>query len=61
MMLRLGLKQEGAAAAIESAVDRVLEAGFRTADLWSEGTIKLGCQAMGERLEAELTGSPQPL
>ncbi|MFN5464825.1 MAG: 3-isopropylmalate dehydrogenase [Cyanobacteriota bacterium] len=58
MMLRLGLKQEEAAAALETAVDRVLAAGFRTADLWSEGTIRLGCQAMGEQLEAELTRAP---
>jgi 3-isopropylmalate dehydrogenase len=57
MMLRLGLKEEQAAADLEGAVDRVLAAGFRTADLWSEGTTRLGCQAMGERLAAELTES----
>jgi 3-isopropylmalate dehydrogenase len=54
MMLRIGLQQEEAALALEAAVDRVLTGGFRTADLWSEGTTKLGCRAMGERLEAEL-------
>ena len=57
MMLRLGLKLEAPAAAIEGAVDQVLEAGFRTGDLWTEGTTRLGCQAMGERLEEELTAS----
>jgi len=41
-------------------VDQVLAAGFRTADLWSEGTTRLGCQAMGERLEAALTGNLAP-
>jgi 3-isopropylmalate dehydrogenase len=61
MMLRLGLKQEAAAAAIEAAVDRVLAAGYRTADLWSEGAIRLGCQAMGERLEAELLADQDPV
>ncbi|MEB3303954.1 MAG: 3-isopropylmalate dehydrogenase [Cyanobacteriota bacterium] len=54
MMLRIGLKQEDAASDLEAAVDRVLMAGFRTADLWSEGTTRLGCSEMGERLEAEL-------
>jgi 3-isopropylmalate dehydrogenase len=60
MMLRIGLREEPAAADLEAAVDRVLEAGFRTADLWSEGTTRLGCRAMGERLEAELAGLPAP-
>ena len=54
MMLRIGLQQEEAATALEAAVDRVLTGGFRTADLWCEGTTRLGCRAMGERLEAEL-------
>ena len=54
MMLRIGLHQEEAASALEAAVDSVLTGGARTADLWSEGTTKLGCRAMGERLEAEL-------
>ena len=57
MMLRLGLGQNEAAAALEAAVDQVLAAGFRTADLWSEGTTKVGCTAMGERLEAALDAS----
>jgi 3-isopropylmalate dehydrogenase len=58
MMLRIGLKQDQAAADLEGAVDRVLASGVRTADLWSEGMIRVGCQAMGERLEAELLGQP---
>jgi 3-isopropylmalate dehydrogenase len=58
MMLRIGLKQERAAADLEGAVDRVLAAGARTADLWSEGLERVGCQAMGERLEAELLAQP---
>ena len=33
LMLRHGLAMEGEAAAIESAVDRALDAGLRTADL----------------------------
>jgi 3-isopropylmalate dehydrogenase len=50
MLLRVGLKQEGAAADLEAAVDRVLEAGYRTGDLMAEGCTLVGCQAMGEQL-----------
>ena len=37
MLLRYSLHQEEAARAIEAAVDKVLEEGFRTPDLWKEG------------------------
>ncbi len=50
LMLRIGLRQEEAAADLEGAVDRVLAQGFRTGDLMAEGCRFLGCQAMGERL-----------
>ncbi|MGL6135121.1 MAG: 3-isopropylmalate dehydrogenase [Prochlorococcaceae cyanobacterium] len=50
MLLRVGLKQEAAAADLEAAVDRVLEAGYRTGDLMAEGCSLVGCQAMGEQL-----------
>lgn len=56
MLLRQGLGQEGAAADLEAAVDRVLAAGFRTGDLMAEGCILLGCQAMGEQLLEALEG-----
>ena len=54
MMLRVGLEQDAAATALETAVDRVLAAGYRTGDLMSEGCTQLGCQAMGEQLLAAL-------
>ncbi len=50
MMLRLGLKQEAAALDLETAVSRVLEAGFRTPDMMEEGCTAVGCGAMGEKL-----------
>jgi len=50
MLLRVGLHQEGAAGELEAAVDRVLEAGFRTSDLRAEGAAVLGCEAMGQKL-----------
>jgi 3-isopropylmalate dehydrogenase len=50
MMLRYGLDQPEAANRIEQAVQKVLEAGYRTTDIQSPGTTVLGCQAMGEAL-----------
>ena len=34
--------------AIEAAVNAVLDAGLRTADIWQEGFEKVGCAAMGD-------------
>lgn len=50
MLLRIGLKQEGAAEALETAVESVLGKGFRTGDLMADGCKKIGCAAMGEEL-----------
>mgnify|MGYP002616801959 CR=1 FL=1 len=46
----LGLEQE--AAAIERAVSQVLDEGYRTGDIYSEGCKKVGTKEMG-RLIAE--------
>ena len=56
LLLRIGLKQNAAAIDLEAAVERTLEAGFRTGDLMAEGCIRLGCRAMGEQLLAALEG-----
>ncbi len=50
MMLRYGLNQANAADYIEDAVFQVLQQGFRTGDIMSEGMNQVGCQAMGEAL-----------
>ncbi|WP_216903526.1 3-isopropylmalate dehydrogenase [Synechococcus sp. CCY 9618] len=51
MLLRVGLQQESAATALETAVDRVLAAGCRTGDLlMGEGCTRVGCRAMGDHL-----------
>ncbi len=42
MLLRYSLRAESAARAIEAAVERTLADGYRTADIYSEGTVKLG-------------------
>uniref|UniRef100_UPI0040477C04 3-isopropylmalate dehydrogenase n=1 Tax=Cyanobium sp. TaxID=2164130 RepID=UPI0040477C04 len=54
MLLRVGLHQGAAAADLEAAVDRVLDAGYRTGDLMAPGCTLLGCQAMGDQLLAAL-------
>ena len=36
--------------AVEAAVARVLDNGFRTADIWSEGTCRIGCAEMGAQI-----------
>ena len=54
MMLRFSLNQPEAAARIESAVQRVLASGLRTADIASGGTTLVGTRAMGDAVVAEL-------
>src|SRR6218665_1697803 len=54
MMLRFSLNLEEAAARIERAVQAVLEQGLRTADIYSEGTQKVGTAQMGEAVVAAL-------
>jgi 3-isopropylmalate dehydrogenase len=56
MMLRLGLAQEAAAADLETAVERVLSAGYRTGDLMAEGCTQVGCRELGERLLEAVEG-----
>ncbi|HEX7437357.1 MAG TPA: isocitrate/isopropylmalate family dehydrogenase, partial [Caldimonas sp.] len=58
MMLRFSLNQAEAAARIEQAVRAVLAAGLRTADIWAEGTKKVGTRAMGDAVVAALAGKP---
>jgi 3-isopropylmalate dehydrogenase len=54
MMLRLSFKLEKEAAAIEHAVDRVLEKGFRTRDILNNGTQPLGCKAITAEILKEI-------
>jgi 3-isopropylmalate dehydrogenase len=46
LMLRHGLRSEDAAAAVESAVDRALEEGLRTADLGGDATTEDATRAV---------------
>ncbi len=55
MMLRFSLNQPEAASRIESAVAAVLASGLRTADIWSQGTTKVGTREMGDAVVAAIT------
>jgi 3-isopropylmalate dehydrogenase len=54
MMLRYSLGKAAQADRIEAAVQHVLAQGLRTADIWSEGTTKVGTSAMGDAVVAAL-------
>ncbi len=54
MMLRYSFHLSAEAAAIENAVDRVLEAGWRTADIARDGDAPIGCVEMTRKILAEL-------
>jgi 3-isopropylmalate dehydrogenase len=56
MMLRYGLDQPEAASKIEQAVLQVLDAGYRTGDIMSEGMKLMGCRQMGDALLQALRG-----
>jgi len=55
MMLRFTLNQPESADRVESAVRHVLQQGLRTADIWSDGTRKVGTREMGDAVVAAVT------
>lgn len=54
MMLRYGLNEPTAADRVEQSVMQVLDQGYRTGDILSEGMTLVGCKAMGEALIEQL-------
>jgi 3-isopropylmalate dehydrogenase len=54
MMLRYSLGENEAAAAIEAAVRSVIDAGYRTGDIFTEGTRRVGTSEMGAAIAAAL-------
>ncbi|WP_374600861.1 3-isopropylmalate dehydrogenase [Niveibacterium sp.] len=54
MMLRYSFNNEAAAQRVESAVKKVLAQGYRTGDIWEEGTRRVGTRAMGDAVLAAL-------
>ena len=54
MMLRFSFDMAAEADAIEEAVSRVLDAGYRTGDIFSTGCTKIGCSEMGKLIREQL-------
>lgn len=54
MMLRYSLDENAMADRIEQAVDKVLDQGLRTSDIYSEGMNKVGTAEMGDAVVAAL-------
>ena len=50
MMLRFSFDLDKEASAIENAIERVLEEGYRTIDIMSEGKIQIGTSEMGDKI-----------
>jgi 3-isopropylmalate dehydrogenase len=55
MLMRYSLNRADVADAIESAVEKVLESGLRTADIFTEGCQKVGTAAMGDAVVEKLS------
>lgn len=54
MMLRYTFGNEEGATRIENAVKKVLAQGYRTVDIYTEGTQKTSCSAMGDAVVKNL-------
>lgn len=50
MLLRFSFDMQEEADCIENAVKSVLKAGYRTGDIYSEGTTRVSCSEMGNKL-----------
>ncbi|MCR5792451.1 MAG: 3-isopropylmalate dehydrogenase [Lachnospiraceae bacterium] len=55
MLLRFSLDQDKAADAIEAAVKKVLEDGYRTIDIMSEGKTQVGTKKMGDLIAERIS------
>jgi len=54
MMLKYDLDRPKEAQLLEDAVEKTLEAGWRTGDIMQEGGKPVGCKEMGQRVSEEL-------
>ncbi|MBI4693760.1 MAG: 3-isopropylmalate dehydrogenase [Gammaproteobacteria bacterium] len=54
MMLRYSLREEAQASRVEAAVSKVLDAGYRTADIQQPGMKLVGTREMGREVVAHL-------
>ncbi|MCG8015536.1 MAG: 3-isopropylmalate dehydrogenase [Candidatus Thiodiazotropha sp. 'RUGA'] len=54
MMLRYSLNEPAMAERVEAAVDKVLDQGLRTPDIFAEGMTEVNCETMGDAVVAAL-------
>jgi len=54
MMLRYSFNLSKEASAVETAVQRILEEGMRTGDIWTEGCKRIGTVEMGDAIAHQL-------
>ena len=54
MMLKIGLNEEEAAENLETAIDKVLSKGLRTADLADGSSEVLSCSEIGDKIMDEI-------
>lgn len=54
MMFKYSFNDQETADRIDNAVKKVIAAGYRTADIWTTGTQKVACSAMGDAVVAAL-------
>lgn len=52
MMLKYSFDMDAESDAVEAAVNKVLDDGIRTVDIYSEGMTKVSCSAMGDAVAA---------
>ena len=55
MMLRYSFDMAKEADAVEHAVSKYLDAGYRTADIMEDGMTKVGCKQCGDLILEYLT------
>ena len=55
MMLRYSLALVSEAEMVERAIESVLDSGYRTYDIMSEGSMKVGTSQMGDLISARIT------
>ena len=59
IMLKYSFDMKKEAEDLERAVERVLDRGYRTPDIMSDGGMLVGTRGMGEALVAEVTGESE--
>ena len=54
MMMKYSFAMQEESAAVETAVNAVLDEGYRTADIFSEGCTRVGTAEMGDLIAAKI-------